>query len=132
MVTPDIFTLRRMDVLPPPIPTRVLPVTFPREEPARLVESVAWLENRLWLTAQPRYSPTNDFAPRLWAFDPEGNRIERVQGVLENYNPNAIHPFGRELWLAVDGGAGAFHAATFVVDGFNAQQGLTKIGRAHV
>lgn len=121
----DLFKFRRLDLAPPAAPVRILPIAFPHDEPFRRIAQLVWLEGRIWFTAEPRESATNGLQPQLWGFSPSANRIERVEGILADYHPSALFPHGRELWLAVEGGAGAFHAATFSVEGFNALQGLT-------
>lgn len=78
------------------------------------------------MAARLRNARTNDAGPQLWALAATNGRLERVHGVLEKYHPRALWPMGRELWMALEGGAGAFHAGSYAVEGFNAVQGLVS------
>ncbi len=123
---PDVFVVRRFDWMPQISGVRMVPVVFPRDSPGLAVDHLALLEDRLWLTARLRNARTNDAGPQLWALAATNGRLERVHGVLEKYHPRALWPMGRELWMALEGGAGAFHAGSYAVEGFNALQGLVS------
>lgn len=123
---PDVFVVRRLDWMPAISGVRMSPAVFPRESPSLAVDHLALLENHLWVTARIRSVRTNDAGPQLWALAATNGRLERVYGVLEKYHPRALWPSGRELWMAVEGGIGAFHAGSYAVEGFNALQGLAS------
>ncbi|MSU37073.1 MAG: hypothetical protein EXS36_18655 [Pedosphaera sp.] len=125
-VPPDVFVVRRFEWMPAISGVRMSPVIFPRESPSVAVDHLAVLENHLWLTTRIRNARTNDNGPQLWALASTNGHLERVRGVLEKYHPRALWPMGRELWMAVEGGAGAFHAGSYAVEGFNALQGLAS------
>ena len=80
----DAFVLRRWEMIPPAAPPRVITAQFPITTPMLSVESMAWCDNRLWLAARLRTVPqVPATVAKLWAYNPENNRLEAVPGLIE-------------------------------------------------
>jgi len=130
---PDAFYVRRFEWLPPiQPPPKLQAMAFPRDQPCAVVEELLHFDERLWIIARARTASPSLAPRRLWAYSFAGNRVDLVKGVLDQYAPSALWGQGREVWMAVRGGAAAFHAKTFSVDGFNAGQGLSATNLAGI
>lgn len=130
---PDAFYIRRFEWLPAiQPPPKLQAMTFPRDLPCAVVEELLYFDERLWIIARARTGSPALAPRRLWAYTFSENRLELVKGVLDQYAPSALWGQGREVWMAVRGGAAAFHIKTYEVDGFNASQGLSATNLAGI
>ena len=122
----DAFVLRRWEMIPPAAPPRVITAQFPITTPMLSVESMAWCDNRLWLAARLRTVPqVPATVAKLWAYNPENNRLEAVPGLIEKNEVHGMMAGTRRLWLSLEGGAGALDTQSLAVEPFAASQGLT-------
>jgi len=122
---PDVFPLRPIELLPPPSPVAMRPLTFPVQWPAAAVEALAHDGNRLWIAARP-WNLTNATAAQLWSFQPSNNRLEPVRGKVENHPVRSLALGTDGLWLGFDAGVAVLNTRTFTVDPHGAPQGITS------
>lgn len=121
---PDVFPLRPLDLLPPPSPIGLRPLTFPVSWPVAVVEGLAHDGTRLWISARP-WSLTNS-TPQLWSFQPLNNRLEPVRGKVDQHPVRSLALATDGLWLGFDAGVAVLNTRTFTVDAHGAPQGITS------
>jgi hypothetical protein len=123
----DVFALRPLDWIPTVPQVRVVPVSFPDNKPMGYVHALASTGERLWISAHP-FGDTNlpPTAGRLWTFLPGDNRIDPATGVLAVHAVSGLQARGKQLWLMIDGGLARMDAASFAVDPFGSDQGITS------
>ena len=123
----DAFVTRRFDWIPTIDKLRSMSPPFPATAPMQSISALVWHDDRLWMSANSRATATGQRSgSQLWDLSLKNNSLERILGILTEYQPRQLATRDQELWMSISGGIAAFDTRTFIVDTFNAQQGLSS------
>ncbi len=122
---PAAFPLRHLELLPPPARVRLVPLRFPAAWPVARVLDIATSPGHVWIDARG-WRQSNGHGGKIWVFSPESNRLDPLQGRIDQHEVLDLEARRDGVWVALDGGVAAIDPATLVVDTYAAPQGLTS------